>query len=162
MSDMGLAKEWSDLSADVNRLVRRRLRAALPGPPMPVAQAELLRLVRTKPGIRVSEAARELRLAGNSVSTLVGQLTERGLMLREPDPRDARAALLRVTPRAAERLRHWDDRRTALYREQWDLLPAEDRAALAAAVPALRRLAERLHEETRTPPGTLVEGSERT
>ncbi|MFC5152332.1 MarR family winged helix-turn-helix transcriptional regulator [Streptomyces amakusaensis] len=150
MSDMGLVREWGDLLTGVNRLVRRGLRGAQTGPPIPVAQAELLRLVQLNPGIRVSAAAEELRLAGNSVSTLVRQLTGLGLMAREPDPRDARAALLRITPAAAERLREWDDRRAALYREQWRRLSAEDRTALAASVPALRRLAAQLQEHTRT------------
>ena len=37
--------------------------------------------------------------------------------------------------------------RGALVREQVARLPESDRAALAAAVPALRKLAENLHEE---------------
>ncbi|MFE0423502.1 MarR family winged helix-turn-helix transcriptional regulator [Streptomyces sp. NPDC058953] len=150
MSEMNPAEEWGELLARVNRLVRRGLRHGLTGPRMPTAQAELLRLVRTNPGIRVSAAAEELRLAGNSVSTLVRQLTGLGLLVREPDRRDARAALLRVTPEAEERLRAWDDQRAALYREQWRRLSAPDRAALTAALPAMRRLAALLHEETRT------------
>ncbi|MFE9664776.1 MarR family transcriptional regulator [Streptomyces sp. NPDC005955] len=148
MSDMGLAEELGELLVGVNRLTRRKLRGGLVDPPLPVAQAELLRLVRSNPGIRVSAAARELRLAGNSVSTLVRHLTGQGLLAREPDPRDRRAALLRVTPRAARRLRDWDERRAGIYREQWQRLPSRDRDALAAAVPALRRLAAQLHEET--------------
>jgi DNA-binding MarR family transcriptional regulator len=153
MSGEDPAREWGELLADVNRLVRRRLRAAAPERPMPVAQAELLRLVRLNPGIRVSAAADELRLAGNSVSTLVRQLTGLGLMVREADPRDARAALLCVTPEAVDRLRIWDDRRAALYREQWERLSAEDRTLLQAALPALHTLAAHLHEESRTRQG---------
>ncbi|WP_406447783.1 MarR family transcriptional regulator [Streptomyces sp. NBC_00876] len=150
MPDIGIPAELGALLAAVNRLVRRSLRGGLTGPPMPTAQAELLRLVRANPGIRVSEAAGELRLADNSVSTLVRQLAGLGLMVRERDPQDARAASLSVTPRATERLRDWDDRRAAVYREQWRRLSARDRTALAAAVPALRRLAALLHEESRT------------
>ncbi|MEV5683973.1 MarR family transcriptional regulator [Streptomyces sp. NPDC052164] len=152
MSDRGIPGELGDLLAGVNRLVRRSLRGGLTGPPMPAAQAELLRLVQANPGIRVSTAAGELRLADNSVSTLIRQLTGLGLMVREQDPQDARAASLSVTPEAAERLRDWDDRRAAVYRERWPQLSARDRAALTAAVPALRRLAALLHEESRTRP----------
>ncbi|MEU0689597.1 MarR family winged helix-turn-helix transcriptional regulator [Streptomyces uncialis] len=150
MSDTEVPVELGELLVGINRLARRTLRGSLSGPPLPAAQAELLRLVEANPGIRVSAAAAELRLAGNSVSTLVRQLTELGLMAREPDPLDGRAAQLRVTPEAERRLRHWDDRRAALYREQWPRLTGQDRAALAAALPALRRLTARFHEESRT------------
>ncbi|MFF0450184.1 MarR family winged helix-turn-helix transcriptional regulator [Streptomyces sp. NPDC004609] len=150
MSDIGLAEELGELVVGVNRLVRRTLRGGVVGPPLPTAQAELLRLVQLNPGIRVSAAARELRLAGNSVSTLVRRLTGRGLLLRETDPGDGRAVLLYTTPEAARRLKDWDDRRAALYRERWLRLGDEDRAALAAAVPALRRLAAQFQEDSPT------------
>ena len=51
--------------------------------PLPTAQSELLRLVAARPGISVAEAARELRLAPNTVSTLVGRLADQGLLSRE-------------------------------------------------------------------------------
>ena len=108
---------------------------------------ELLRLVVASPGIRVSDAARELYLAGNSVSTLVKQLTAAGLLRREISPEDRRAALLLPTPAAKARLEAWDARRTALMRDQLALLDDPDRAALAAALPALRKLAAGLHED---------------
>jgi DNA-binding MarR family transcriptional regulator len=153
VSEAGPAREWGELLADVSRLVRRDLRPDPPGRPLSPAQAEVLLLVRTSPGIRVSAAAGELRLAANSVSTLVRQLTGLGLMTREPDPRDARAALLHVTPAGAERLHGWEERRAGLYRAQWARLAAADRSALEAALPALRRLAANLHEESRTRTG---------
>lgn len=133
--------------AGVQRLVRRKLRGGLSAPPLRGAQVALLRLVAAHPGIRVSDAARELYLAGNSVSTLVNQLTRAGYLLRETDPDDRRSALLLPTPAAEERLRDWEARRGALMRAQLDRLTEEDRAALAAALPALRALARNLHEE---------------
>ncbi|MFJ8229890.1 MarR family winged helix-turn-helix transcriptional regulator [Streptomyces sp. NPDC094448] len=141
------AVELGALLAGINRLVRRQVRESLHGPYLLGAQAELLRLVSERPGIRVSAAARELRLAGNSVSTLVRQLAAVGLLVREPDPRDRRAALLTVTPEADRRLRAWEDHRAALLTDRFDQLPTVDRAALVAALPALRTLAARLHEE---------------
>jgi DNA-binding MarR family transcriptional regulator len=133
--------------AGVQRLVRRRLRVGLTTPPLRGAQVALLRLVAAQPGIRVSEAAKRLYLAGNSVSTLVNQLTRAGYLIRETDPDDRRSALLLPTPAAESRLRDWEARRSALMRAQVERLSEEDRAALAAALPALRRLAENLHEE---------------
>lgn len=147
MDDSALPADFEGLLVGINRLVRRRLRRGVPEPRLRGAQVELLRLVGARPGLRVSEAAEELRLAGNSVSTLVRQLVGLGMLSREPDPQDGRAALLRVTPVATARLRAWEERRAALLREQLDRLSEEDRACLAAALPALRRLAANLHEE---------------
>jgi DNA-binding MarR family transcriptional regulator len=145
------AEEFPDslagVLAGVQRLVRRRLRVGLTTPPLRGAQVALLRLVAAQPGIRVSEAAKQLYLAGNSVSTLVNQLTRAGYLLRETDPDDRRSALLLPTPAAESRLRDWEARRSALIRAQVERLSEEDQAALAAALPALRRLARNLHEE---------------
>ncbi|MFE4678656.1 MarR family winged helix-turn-helix transcriptional regulator [Streptomyces sp. NPDC056721] len=145
-----LADSFADALAAVQRLTRRRLRHGLSAPPLRGAQVELLRLVVDKPGIGVSAAARELRLAGNSVSTLVNQLVKAGFLRRETDPSDRRSALLYATPVAAARLRDWQVRRGTLMREQLAVLDPADRAALAAALPALRKLADSLHED-RTP-----------
>ncbi|CAM5245935.1 MarR family transcriptional regulator [Streptomyces xanthochromogenes] len=138
---------FADVLAAVQRLVRRRLRRGLSAPRLRGAHIELLRLVATRPGIGVSAAAKELYLAGNSVSTLVNQLVKGGYMRRETDPGDRRSARLHVTPAAQERLHDWQRRRAALMGEQVARLDPADRAALAAAMPALRRLAENLHEE---------------
>ncbi|NBH07252.1 helix-turn-helix domain-containing protein, partial [Amycolatopsis sp. SID8362] len=75
----------------IRRVVRRRVRAEVPGFPLPSAQIEVLRVVADHPGIGVAAAARELHLANNSVSTLVNQLADAGLLRREPDPADRRA-----------------------------------------------------------------------
>ncbi|MFG1686820.1 MarR family winged helix-turn-helix transcriptional regulator [Nonomuraea sp. NPDC049269] len=131
----------------IQRLVRRRLRQGMTGPRLRGAQVELLRLVAANPGIGVSAAAKELYLAGNSVSTLVNQLTAAGLLRREIGHDDRRSARLLATPEAEARLRAWEERRAALVREQVERLSEEDRAALSVALPALRRLAEGLHEE---------------
>lgn len=137
----------AEVLAGVQRLIRRRLRAGLTVPPLRGAEVELLRLVAERPGIRVSAAARELCLAGNSVSTLVNQLSRAGFLRRETAPEDRRSALLYPTPEARSRLHDWETRRSALVSEQLARLPEDDRAALAAALPALRLLAHNLHEE---------------
>ncbi|GAB2736969.1 MarR family winged helix-turn-helix transcriptional regulator [Kitasatospora kifunensis] len=142
--DPDLADEFPALLAGIPRLVRRRLRQELTVPRLRGAQVELLRLVAANPGLRVSAAAKELCLAGNSVSTLVNQLVAAGLLRREVDPADRRAALLRVTPEAAERMDAWRANHKALVDGLVAELPTEDRAALAAALPALRRLAAQL------------------
>ncbi|RKE17897.1 MarR family winged helix-turn-helix transcriptional regulator [Streptomyces sp. TLI_171] len=135
------AEEFSALLVGIQRLIRRQLRAGLEQPRLRGAQVELLRLVADSPGLRVSDAAAELFLAGNSVSTLVNQLVGQGLLRRETDPADRRAALLYVTEEAVERLAAWRARRTALVGEVAAELPPAQRAALVAALPALRAVA---------------------
>ncbi|QKW24094.1 MarR family transcriptional regulator [Kitasatospora sp. NA04385] len=134
-------EEFAALLVGVQRLTRRHLRAGLDRPRLRGAQAELLRLVADAPGMRVSEAAEGLSLAGNSVSTLVNQLVGQGLLRRERDPADRRAALLYATEEAVERMAAWRQRRTELLGEVLAELDGPDRAALAAAVPALRAVA---------------------
>ena len=141
-----LAQELAVALSGVHRATRRRIRRDLGLEPLSGAQIELLRLVDRSPGIGVSAAARELNLAGNSVSTLVNQLASGGYLVREVDRSDRRAARLTVTAAGTERLERWADQRTALFTEQLALLGAADRAALESALPALRRLAAGLGE----------------
>ncbi|MFJ6984897.1 MULTISPECIES: MarR family winged helix-turn-helix transcriptional regulator [unclassified Streptomyces] len=143
----GFPAELADTLVGVQRLLRRRLRAGLTAPRLRGAEVELLRLVDDRPGIGVSEAAKELHLAGNSVSTLVNQLVKDGRLVREADPADRRAARLRLTPAARDRLRDWEERRAALVGRHLAGLGPADRAALRAALPALRALSVRLRED---------------
>ncbi|MFK0295302.1 MarR family winged helix-turn-helix transcriptional regulator [Streptomyces sp. NPDC090442] len=148
MATGDLPDELADVLAGIQRLIRRRLRPGMPVPRLRGAQVELLRLVSARPGIRVSAAAQELYLAGNSVSTLVNELSRAGYLRRETDPADRRSAQLFPTPEARARLRDWETRRSALVHAQVARLPEADRAALEAALPALRRLAHNLHQQT--------------
>ncbi|WP_406010766.1 MarR family transcriptional regulator [Streptomyces sp. NBC_00637] len=140
-------EELADALVGVQRLLRRRLRAGLTLPRLRGAEVELLRLVEARPGIGVSDAAKELYLAGNSVSTLVNQLVKDGYLIRETDPADRRAARLLLTDAAEARLGAWRERRAALVGRHVARLDAADREALRAALPALRALAVNLHEE---------------
>ncbi|MFF7755451.1 MarR family winged helix-turn-helix transcriptional regulator [Streptomyces sp. NPDC007971] len=141
------SEELADALVRIQRLVRRRLRGGLAGPRLRGAEVELLRLVEARPGIGISDAARALHLAGNSVSTLVNQLVRDGHLTRETDPADRRAARLLLTETAEKRLEDWRRRRTELIGRQLSRLDEADRAALRAALPALRKLAVTLHEE---------------
>ncbi|NEE05910.1 MarR family transcriptional regulator [Streptomyces sp. SID7499] len=140
-------EELADALVGVQRLIRRRLRRQMPDPRLRGAEVELLRLVVTRPGIGISDAAKDLGLAANSVSTLVNQLARAGYLVRETDPADRRAARLLPPPAAGTRLREWRRRRAELVRRHVSRLDEEDRRVLHAAIPALRKLADTLHEE---------------
>src|SRR3989442_15682905 len=117
-----------------------------PAPPLPTAQVELLQTVAERPGVGVTEAASALCLATNTVSTLVKQLIEAGLLQREAGEPDRRSVRLILTPAAELRMASWRDRRAELVAAALADLPDADRARLAAAVPVLERLADALED----------------
>jgi DNA-binding MarR family transcriptional regulator len=139
----------ADLAAVVARL-RRVLRRAVRRnavDPLPPAASDVLVTVANRPGVGVTEVADELRLAPNTVSTLVRQLVDRGLLVRSTDPTDRRAARLDITPAARARIdAHRDRRAETMERALAHLDPAE-RQVLAAAVPLLHRLTDALEAD---------------
>ena len=156
-----LAREFANVLGGIHRAARRRIRRELGLSPLSGSQVELLRLIAERPGIGVSAAARELHLAGNSVSALVNQLSERGYLLRETDPVDRRAARLTVSPAGTERLARWSDGRAALFAGLLAQLPPEDLAAVETALPVLRRIADDLTDpgEQEPPPPVADPGT---
>ena len=62
----------------------------------------------------VAAAASDLGLAANTVSTLVRELTDAGMLHRTRDTADRRVARLELTASARRRVETWRDRRTAL------------------------------------------------
>ena len=96
----------------------------------------------------MADAARELRLAPNTVSTLVGRLTAAGLLARTRAVSDGRSVRLTVTGNGAQRIAEWRDLRADLAGRALDRLTDGDRQALADAVPALLRFAAQMAEES--------------
>jgi DNA-binding MarR family transcriptional regulator len=125
----------------VRRVARRAVGAAAYAEPLPPARSELLRLAARRPGIGVAEAAAELRLAPNSVSTMVSKLTEDWLLSRDRGETDGRSVRLTVTDAGAARIEQWRDIRTDLAGRALERLTQADRRAPAAAIPVLARLA---------------------
>lgn len=128
----------------VRRVARRAVRGTADA--LPPARSELLRLAARRPGIGVAEAAAELRLAPNSVSTMVSQLAEDGLLVRCRAETDGRSVRLTVTEAGAARVEQWRDLRAEMAGRALASLSPADRRTLRAAAPALNRLAERMEE----------------
>lgn len=135
-------------NAALRRLVRRQITPppSIPGPRLRGAQVELLRVVEEQPGIGVAAAAKVLRLAANSVSTLVNQLADEGLLVRETDEGDRRAIRLWLTEAAATRLKVWSQAKAVFVGSGIAKLSAVDRQAIARALPAIRALMTQLEE----------------
>jgi DNA-binding MarR family transcriptional regulator len=139
------ATSTAELLVDALAAVRRALRRleGRPGDlaPLSNAQVELVRLLRRRPGASVNEAAEELGVASNTVSTLVRQLAAAGIVVRTVDPADRRVGRLDLDPGVRDRLAAWRDRRLDAAEAALAALPAEDRDRIEAALPALARLA---------------------
>jgi DNA-binding MarR family transcriptional regulator len=108
---------------------------------------EVLVLVESHGECRVGEAAAELGLAANTVSSIVTRLVVAGLLTRTPDRRDRRAARLTLTAAGTRRLTAWRDQRRAVVVEALGALADADRAAVLAALPALGRLADAMGDD---------------
>jgi len=142
-----LTEDVMDVVGRLRRVVRRRIRRDWPHQPLAESELELLRFVAASPGSRVQEASAALGVAANTVSTLVGRLTSAGLLRRTADPDDGRAARLEPTEAARRRFAEWRDRRRDVVGEAMRTLTTADRRSIAAALPALRRLADALEAE---------------
>jgi DNA-binding MarR family transcriptional regulator len=142
----GEAVELLSAIGAVRRVARRAVRASVQAEALPPARSELLRLAALRPGIGVAEAAAELRLAPNSVSTMVSKLAEDGLLSRDRMETDGRSVRLTVTQAGTARIEQWQDIRTDLAGRAIGLLSDSDRRALVAAIPALTRLAEQMEK----------------
>jgi DNA-binding MarR family transcriptional regulator len=111
------------------------------------AQLELIRLVRRNPDLSVADAAAELGVAPNTVSTLVRQLADAGTLERVRDRSDGRVVRLRLTPETRRRVEAWLDRRTAVTALALAELGPDDRAALRQALPVLAAVAGALEQQ---------------
>lgn len=106
------------------------------------AQVELVKLVGHRPGLSVAEAAERLHLAPNTVSTLVGQLTAAGVMVRMHDAGDRRVAQLHLDAATGRRFADWRDRRAEVVAKAMASMAPRDWRRLREATPALERLAD--------------------
>lgn len=110
--------------------------------PLPLSEIEVLTWVAEHPGTTVTGMARALGLQHSNVSATVRRLVGRGLVERREDPEDARRTRVHPTERASADKRAIDAAWTRDVRVLLDTLPADERAAVVAAAPALAHLAQ--------------------
>jgi DNA-binding MarR family transcriptional regulator len=122
------AKRLAVTLQDLAWLLPRTIGAAeLEREPLPLSELEVMRLLVRRPGLSVGDVAAELGLHGPNASAAVRGLAARGLLERRRDADDGRVTRLHPTARAI-----------------LGDLDAGTAAALVAATPALRALADRL------------------
>ncbi|MDZ4266927.1 MAG: MarR family transcriptional regulator [Mycobacterium sp.] len=123
--------------ARINRLANQRVRM-----PLPFAQARLLSTIEDQGEARISDLAALDLCSQPTMTTQVRRLEDAGMVTRTPDPHDARAVLIRITPDGVAALRQARLDRGAAVDPYLDRLTEADRQCLTEAVVVLRRLIE--------------------
>jgi DNA-binding MarR family transcriptional regulator len=90
--------------------------------------------------LRLTELTASEQVTQSAITQIVTRLERDGLVRRQPDPSDGRAVLVRITPPGAAIIDGRRAERTARLSELAGRLAPADRAAIAAALPALARL----------------------
>lgn len=123
--------------ARLNRLASQRISL-----PLPWAQARLLGTIEDRGAARISELAELDHCSQPTMTTQVRRLEAAGLVTRTPDPDDARAVRIRITPKGSAMLETVRADRAAVIDPFIATLPDNDRQVLADAVGALQRLVD--------------------
>jgi DNA-binding MarR family transcriptional regulator len=127
-----------DLLMAVTRLARRLRRVAAGG--ISPTQRSILNTLERRGPLTHGELAMSERVRPPTITAAVDRLEQDGLVVRERDPVDRRVARVAITDAGLELLRTARRERTAYLEQRLRALSAADRAAIAAAVPALARL----------------------
>ena len=127
----------------------RRLNAASVDEGLTPAQASVLGIVASRGPLGLAEITEIEGLNPTMLSRVVGKLDSFGLIRRLRDPEDFRAARVEVTPGGQQAWQRISAQRAEIISECVAALPAEQEAALAAALPALENLADGLQAALR-------------
>ena len=122
------------------RLSRRLRRHSLAG--LTPTQLAALSTVEQSGPLRLGDLAAAEKIAPSTLTRLVTVLEERGYVERCPVPGDARASTLTISPAGHEVLELIREQSMILLADRLQTLTAEQRAALAAALPTLEQLAD--------------------
>lgn len=146
---MSNAAALSRTLGPLRRAVLRATRLAEDLPDLPETHIEVLRTVADTPGLGPPAIAEQLRLARPTVSNLMKTMQRAHLIELTRDVDDARRVHVTATATALELLRRYDGASEAILTAAMNHLNPDERAAVAAAVPALAKLRSILSESGR-------------
>ncbi|MEW1862127.1 MarR family transcriptional regulator [Streptomyces sp. NBC_00669] len=145
--DASDARRLTEAVTRLRRALRASIRTDYPWETLPMAQVELLQVLAERSPARVSELATRQRLANSTVSGLVGQMITSGLVTRDVDPGERRAAAVALTDAGREQLAAWTRAHERRLDSALGALDDADRDAVRAALPALFRLVDHLNDD---------------
>ncbi len=140
-SDETIAGSLTELAGTLDALLSWVRRHAPASGYSMTARTTLDRL-QTEGPARISDLARVEGVTQPAMTGLVNRLEADQLVRREPDPSDARAALVVLTGAGRSFIDARRAERGQLLATELGRLPATDQQALLTALPALRRLAQ--------------------
>jgi DNA-binding MarR family transcriptional regulator len=139
---MASARVADQLGVALTRLTNVLREAVLP-PGMNSAQGRTLLALHDAGPQRVTDLARLDHLKQPTMSAVVIRMERIGWVRRVEDKADLRAVIVRLTPTGERIAGELIAARTAVLQSYLDGLSVTDRAAVAAALPALRKLSPR-------------------
>ena len=145
MTSPDVAQTAADLRLVLGRLVRR-LRT-VQSSTLTASQMSALANLEEHGPLRLRDLARHEGVRPPTATRMVDPLEERGLVLRSPDPDDARGTVVAITDEGRAVLRQVRDDRTAEVAAALARLPADRVEVLRAAVPVLAELLTEMRTE---------------
>jgi len=127
----------------------RQLNAASREEGLTPTQASVLGIATMRGPLSLAELTEIEGINPTMLSRVIGKLDEYGLLKRQRDPDDFRAARVEVTPKGRGVYGRIAAQRSAVISESVSGLPDGEQAALLAALPALENLAEDLRDTVR-------------
>jgi DNA-binding MarR family transcriptional regulator len=129
-----------DIAGTVQRLFGAMRRLSPPG--LSLTAASTLSTLEREGPHRLTELAVKEGVTQPAMTQLVTRLENDALAQRRADPQDRRVVLVEITAAGRDLLRHRRSVRVARVEAMLQALPAADRRAVEAALPALNRLAD--------------------
>jgi DNA-binding MarR family transcriptional regulator len=126
-----------DLLHAVQRSLHDMLRSTFEDVDFPFMGLLMLKRIHQRPGVTVSELAREIGLAKSHISKTVDVLAERGLVDKRSDPGDQRLQRLYPTPAAEAQLEEGRSRIRNVWAGVTEAVPPAKMAPLIEGLEAL-------------------------
>jgi DNA-binding MarR family transcriptional regulator len=139
-ADVMASIDVARLRVAIARLSRRLRRHQLAG--LTPTQLSALSMVEQAGPLRLGDLAAAEGIAPSTLTRTVAALEESGYLQRSAVPGDARASTVTITSSGRAVITRIREESTAVLRKRLMLLTPAQRAAVAAALPALERLAD--------------------
>jgi DNA-binding MarR family transcriptional regulator len=130
----------AELSTALERVVTM-VRRMLPSQPMSLTSVSVLRSLESSGPTRLTSLAITQGVTQPAMTQLITRLERDGYVERGGSAQDARVVLVRLTGAGQDFLNHRRELRASHLSDLLNRLPADDRAQILAAIPALDLLA---------------------
>jgi DNA-binding MarR family transcriptional regulator len=107
----------------------------------------MAQLERSPAGLRMSEISRRMMVTGGNITRITDQLTEEGLVTREPSPGDRRSVTVRLTSAGRRAFAAMAERHERWIIEMFSALSQKDRLQLHGLLAKLKAHVARLDAE---------------